>query len=274
MECAIRECAHDPEERNIMFNFFKNRRRRRILETPFPDEWEGYVREGFPLFNKLPPALQIKLRAKVQLFVAEKNFEGVAGFEVTDEIRVLVAAQACLLLLGNDEREFERLETVLLHADTYQSTSQKMVGQSVVSEQEQSVLGQSWDVGVVSLSWKAAEHGADNPYDGFNVVIHEFAHQLDQESGAADGAPVLRTRGRYAAWQRVFSEEYERLRENVEKGRRTVMDDYGATHPAEFFAVASECFFEKPKQLKKRRPELYAELQTFYGQDPELYYRR
>lgn len=231
------------------------------------------MRNAFPLFNKLPPELKQKLREKIQVFVAEKNFEGVKEFEITDEVRVLIAAQACLLLLGNDQRDFDRLETILVFPDTYAATSQEMIGESVVSEREHSVLGQSWDAGVVSLSWRSAERGAANPHDGRNVVIHEFAHQLDQESGVADGAPVLRARSRYAAWQRVFAQEYERLRDRIEQGRRTVMDGYGATHPAEFFAVASECFFEKPRQLKKRRPELYAELQTFYGQDPVEYHR-
>ena len=231
------------------------------------------MRNAFPLFNKLPTALKQGLREKIQVFVAEKNFEGVKEFEITDEVRVLIAAQACLLLLGNDQRDFNRLETILVFPDTYAATSQEMIGQSVVSEREHDVLGQSWDAGVVSLSWRSAERGAANPHDGRNVVIHEFAHQLDQESGAADGAPVLRARSRYAAWQRVFTQEYERLRERIDQGRRTVMDGYGATHPAEFFAVASECFFEKPRQLKKRRPELYAELQTFYGQDPVEYHR-
>ena len=255
-----------------MFDFFKKRRRRRILAEPFPADWDKFLREGFPLFAKLPPSLQVKLRQEIQVFIAEKNFEGVQGFEVTDEMRVLVAAQACLLLLGNEHRDYDRLRTILIHANTYRATSERMIGDNVVSEKEQAVLGQSWDVGVVSLSWAAAEQGAGNPKDGFNVVIHEFAHQLDQETGVANGTPVLRHRGRYAAWQRVLSKEYERHQENVDKGRRTVMDEYGASHPAEFFAVASECFFEKPNQLLKRRPELYAELKTFYGQDPVDYH--
>jgi Mlc titration factor MtfA (ptsG expression regulator) len=255
-----------------MFDFFRNRRRRRIAAEAFPEGWEACLRAGFPLFNKLPESLQAKLRKEVQIFIAEKNFEGIGGFEVTDEMRVLIAAQACLLLLGNEHRAFDRLKTVLIHPETYRATSQSSVGQHVVFEQDQAVLGQSWDVGVVSLSWRATEQGAGNPFDGANVVIHEFAHQLDQEDGVANGVPVLRSRGRYAAWQQVLSREYERLKEDVDSGRRTVMDEYGATHPAEFFAVASECFFEKPEQLKKNRPELYRELQTFYGQDPIEYF--
>lgn len=254
-----------------MFGFIKNWKRRKILAQPFPEAWTDILEQQWPLYLKLPPALQNSLREKVQIFIAEKTFEGLKGFTITDEVRVLISAQACLLLLGNDHRDFDSLKSILVYPNHYRSKSTRVDQSGVVQEKDQSVLGESWDCGTVTLSWQSAKQGAVNDEDGHNVVIHEFAHQMDQESGRADGAPILRSRSRYAAWQRVLSKEYERLQSDVSKGRRTVMDDYGATEPAEFFAVATECFFEKPEQLKKRRPELYGELQIFYGQDPVTY---
>src|SRR5262249_55068973 len=135
-------------------------------------------------------------------------------------------------------------------------------------------LGESWSTGSVVLAWSSILEGATDFEDGQNVVLHEFAHQLDQENGVADGLPVLKgegfleTRGRYLAWARVLGAEYERLREASRTGKPTVLDEYRASHPAEFFAVATECFFEKPRQLKQKHPELYDELKQFYQQDP------
>lgn len=254
-----------------MFGLFKKWRRKKTVAQPFPPEWEKILEEGWSLHGRLPFALQEKLKKRLQIFLAETNFEGLQGLAVTDEIRVLIAAQACLLLLGNDHADYHRLRSVLVYPGEFDSETMEEWEGGVVHEGTQEVDGESWDFGTVTLSWPAAQRGALNDDDGHNVVIHEFAHQLDQEDGEADGAPMLRARHRYAAWQHVFSREYERLRDQVTRGQRTVMDDYGATHPAEFFAVATECFFEKPKQLRKRQPELYEELKIFYGQDPVQY---
>ncbi len=133
---------------------------------------------------------------------------------------------------------------------------------------EQGRLGEAWGQGVVVLSWDDVRRGAADMRDGQNVVLHEFAHQLDQEDGAADGAPILPGRSRYVAWARVLGAEYEQLRRDASRGRPSVLDDYGATNPAEFFAVATECFFEKPGLLRRRHPELYEELRAYYRQDP------
>ena len=211
------------------------------------------------------------LKEKIQIFLSEKQFEACRGFEINEEIRVLVAAQACLLLIGNTQQEYSKLKSILIYPSQYRSTSEEISDLGIVTVAEQTVLGQSWEQGLVSLSWESTKRGAANMKDGRNVVIHEFAHQLDQEDGLANGLPILRSSCRYAAWKAVLEKEYERLRDRVDQGRKTIMDAYGATHPAEFFAVASECFFEKPRQLKQYRPELYQELQTFYGQDPLVY---
>jgi len=255
-----------------MFNLFKQWKRRRILAEAFPASHLKILEEKFPLYRRLPEAQQAALRARMQVFLSEKQFEGSQGFEIDTEVRVLIAAQACLLLIGNEDREYHKLKSILVYPRHYQAHSESAAESGVVTVQEQSVLGQSWEHGLVALSWQSSEQGAANMKDGRNVVIHEFAHQLDQETGVANGLPVLRSRCRYEAWQRVLSKEYERLQDRVDRGRKTVMDAYGATHPAEFFAVASECFFEKPKQLKEHRPDLYRELQIFYGQDPVTYH--
>lgn len=255
-----------------MFDFFKKQRRKKVLSKPFPPSWLEILKTKFPLFNKLPEEGRETLKSKMQVFITEKSYSGCQGFEVDDEVRVLVAAQACLLLIGNNQREYPKLKSIVIFPRQYISRSERISKHGIITKDEQMVLGQSWERGVVSLSWQSTKSGASNMFDGRNVVIHEFAHQLDQEDGAADGAPILRNRGRYTAWQTVLSKEYQRLRDKVDRGRKTVMDKYGATHPAEFFAVASECFFEKPKQLKKRRPKLYQELRTFYGQDPVEYH--
>ena len=142
------------------------------------------------------------------------------------------------------------------------------VGPGVVREGVSVRLGEAWQHGPVILSWDDVLHGAADIHDGHNVVLHEFAHQLDQEAGAAEGAPILPTRSMYVAWARVLSAEYTRLQEDVKHGRKTIIDKYGAVNPAEFFAVATECFFEKARQLKEKHPELYEELRIFYRQDP------
>lgn len=257
----------------MIFGFLKRRRRRRILSKPFPESHREILEGQFPLYQKLPADAQASLKDLVMIFLAEKQFEGCRGFEVSEEIRVLIAAQACLLLIGNPDREYTKLKSILVYPRAYAAESEQISEGGIVTVSNHQVLGQSWEQGLVSLSWESTRRGAANMHDGRNVVIHEFAHQLDQEDGIANGLPVLRSRCRYAAWKTVLGEEYERLQDRVEKGRKTIMDAYGATHPAEFFAVASECFFEKPKQLKQHRPELYRELQIFYGQDPVEYHR-
>jgi Mlc titration factor MtfA (ptsG expression regulator) len=257
----------------MIFEFLKQRRRKKILSKPFPESHLKILEDQFPLYQKLPADAQSRLKDLVQVFLAEKNFEGCRGFELSEEVPVLIAAQACLLLIGNPDREYGKLKSILVYPRSYAAESEQISEGGIVTVSNHEVLGQSWEQGLVSLSWESTQQGAANMHDGRNVVIHEFAHQLDQEDGAANGLPVLRSRCRYAAWKSVLSQEYERLQDRVEKGRKTIMDAYGATHPAEFFAVASECFFEKPKQLKQHRPELYRELQIFYGQDPVEYHR-
>jgi Mlc titration factor MtfA (ptsG expression regulator) len=263
-----------------MFGFFKRRRQRRreaIRARPFPAGWREALVRKFPLFSRLTEADRHELEGHILVFLEEKTFEGCGGFEMTDEARVLIAAQACLLLLHRHTECYPKLRTILVYPDTYVAKTRWNEKDEDSDRDSRARLGESWDRGVVVLAWSSAVAGAANIHDGQNVVFHEFAHQLDQEDGAADGLPPLECEGakacyfRYGAWARVLGAEFEALRRRSEKGRKTVLDQYGATNAAEFFAVATECFFEKPQQMKKKHPELYEELKEFYRQDPVNY---
>lgn len=252
-----------------MFGFFKRRRRERLRATPFPAAWAEIIEKNVPLYQRLGEADRRELQGHIQVFLGEKHFEGCGGLELTDEVRVTIAAQACLLLLHRETDDYRRLITILVYPSAYEAKGVEPIGGGFVIEGPQGRLGEAWQDGVVILSWDDVRRGAADVRDGQNVVLHEFAHQLDQEDGAADGAPILERRSLYVAWARVLSAEYEQLRQDSKRHRKTVLDTYGATNPAEFFAVATECFFEKPAQLKRKHPELYEELKEYYHQDPE-----
>jgi Mlc titration factor MtfA (ptsG expression regulator) len=242
-------------------------KRKRLLAKPFPQEWKQIVQKNVPLYNRLPDSLKEQLHGLVNVFTAEKNFEGCDGLEITDEIRVTIAAQACMLLLNRKAHYFPKLHTVLVYPHTY--SARTVFSNGTVTIDGHSVrLGESWQNGPVVLAWDSITGGTRNVTDAQNVVLHEFAHQLDQEDGAADGAPILEHRSSYVTWARVLSKEYEALQSKKGKHRKDIMDQYGATNPAEFFAVATETFFEKSKQMKKRHPELYDELKNYYKLDP------
>jgi len=243
---------------------FRRVRRRRLREAAFPENWRRIIEANVPLYGRMPESLRRQLHGLVQVFLAEKHFEACGGLEMTDEIKVTIAAQACMLLLNRQPTYFPKLRTILVYPHTYVARTVSSNG-SMVVEGHSVRLGESWQNGPVVLAWDSVKGGTSNVTDARNVVLHEFAHQLDQEDGAADGAPILERRSRYVTWARVLSAEYEAL----QRGRgRTVMSRYGATNPAEFFAVATETFFEKPRQMHKHHPELYEELKTYYQLDP------
>ena len=178
-----------------------------------------------------------------------------------------IAAQACMLLLNRDVKCYPRLRSVVVYPSTFVAGGKGILG-GRIDEEKSARLGESWGVGTVVLSWDSVKGGAYNFRDGHNVTLHEFAHQLDQEDGAADGAPILERRSAYSLWAKVFSSEFKSFKKNVSAGRRTVLDDYGATNPAEFFAVATETFFAKPRCMQRDAPSLYEALESFYRQDP------
>ncbi len=253
-----------------MFGFLRRRQRQHLRDQPFPEAWLQIIEKNVPYYRRLSEADRRELQGDVQVFLAEKHFEGCGGLLLTDEVRVTIAAQACLLLLHRENDDYHRLITILVYPSAYVAKGIEAIGGGVVLEGDQARLGEAWQSGVVVLSWDDVLQGAADIHDGHNVVLHEFAHQLDQEDGASDGAPILAHRSLYIPWARVLSAAYEQLRSDEQHHRNTVLDKYGATNPAEFFAVATECFFEKPTKLKRKHPELYEELKTYYQQDPEL----
>jgi len=246
----------------------RNRRIKQLAVMPFPDEWERILERNVALYRYLPDALREQLHKDIKIFITEKHFEGLDGLEITDEIKVTIAAEASMLLLNRKNSDYPKLSSILVYPSTYVTKQSTAVGGGLYIEGQSVRLGESWQHGSVVLAWDNVRQGAVNSQDGHNVVLHEFAHQLDQEDGIADGAPILEKRSSYATWARIMSKEYEQLRSNIKHHKKSVMDTYGATNPAEFFAVATETFFEKPKQLKKKAPDLYAELKSFYNVDP------
>ncbi len=204
----------------------------------------------------------------VQILLAEKNFEGCGGLAMTDEIRVTIAAQAAVLLLHRDTKYYPTLKSILVYPSAYFAPMKARQPDGTIIEGPQARLGESWFRGSLVLSWSDVKRGADIEGDGRNVVYHEFAHQLDGEDGVMDGTPLLESSNCYGQWARVLGGEFEQLTEEVHNGFRPLLDAYGATNPPEFFAVATELFFERPTAMRSRYPELYDQLACFYQQDP------
>ncbi len=255
-----------------MFGLTKQRRRRRLRAQPFPKEWLATIERNVQFFRRLSANDRAELLGHIQVFLAEKRFEGCGGLELTDVIRVTIAAQACLLLLHRQTDYFPRLLTILVYPSAYSAEEKRQIEDHVWEEGTTTRLGETGrQLGSMVLSWDAARSGAADPSDGKNVVFHEFAHQLDYENYAADGVPGLVTREEQLSWREVMRTEFASLRAADETGIPTLLDTYGATNPAEFFAVATEAFFERPGALRASHPKLYAELRRYFQQDPIEY---
>ena len=252
----------------IVKRSLRNRRLRQLDMMPFPYEWERILEKNVSLYRYLPDTLKEQLHSDIKIFITEKHFEGLGGLEITDEIKVTIAAEASMLLLNREHSDYPRLSSILVYPGAYIAKQKTVIDGRVYSEGQSARLGESWQHGSVILAWDHVKQGTINAQDGHNVVLHEFAHQLDQEDGMADGAPILEKRSSYATWARILNREFEHLRSNVEHHKKSLLDNYGATNPSEFFAVATETFFEKPGQLKKKVPDLYNELRGFYKVDP------
>lgn len=243
-------------------------RRRRLLATPIAHEWLTCLRSNAALYSSLTNLEQERLRNDLRVFIAEKNWEGCAGITVTDEIRVTVAAQACLLLLGIEHDYFSRVLSVLVYPTAYRNPREHINRDGLVEEDRTGRVGEAWYRGPVVLAWDSVLKDARDPTLGRNVVLHEFAHQLDFLDGLANGTPALKNQGQYTKWRGVMTAEYEKLIRDSKRGRVPFLDQYGATNPCEFFAVATEAFFTLPTRLQRRHPLLYKVLSEYYGQHP------
>jgi hypothetical protein len=243
--------------------------RARIRSQPFPAAWREVLRRRMPAFKALPTDLQLQVKKHVQVLVAEKAFIGCAGQVITDEVRVLIAAQAALLLLNRPSGYFRNLRQILVYPSAFVVERSQGDELGLTHETRRALSGESWQQGQLLLSWDDVVAGAADPVDGHNVVIHEFAHQLDQERGHANGSPWLGRRDGYARWQRVLSAEFATLQRQLVHGETPpVIDPYASTNPAEFFAVVSEHFFEQPAALAAAHPALFAEFALCYRTDP------
>ncbi|PCJ51171.1 MAG: hypothetical protein COA74_01215 [Gammaproteobacteria bacterium] len=254
----------------IVKPMLRERGREKVRSQIFPKTWRKILRRNVPYFHTMPADMQLQLKQHILVFIHEKNFMGFEGIDIDDEIQVTIAAQACLLLLNRKADYYPKLKSIYVYPAAFITKHPTKDAAGVVHEQRRVLSGESWELGKVILSWKDTIDGADIVDDGRNVVIHEFAHQLDQETGSANGAPFLKHKTR-RCWSDVLSKEFDRLVSRTARGETTLLDKYGATNPAEFFAVATEVFFEKPKEMQHYHANLYSQLKGLYQVDPALW---
>jgi hypothetical protein len=245
-----------------MLSWLKKRRRRRITRQPFPGEWTAYLERNVPDYALLAPAEQARLRDDLRILAAEKHWEGCGGLLLTDEMRVTISAWAALLVLGLEHDYYSRVKSILIYPRGFvgpETTDFGLIGPPDAR------MGEAWYRGPVVLSWedvrRARRHGRGN------VVLHEFAHQLDMLDRVVDGTPPLDDRDQYRTWAEVMTAEYRRLVDDADAGGATVLDPYGTLNEGEFFAVATEAFFDQPLALEERHPKLYQLLRDYYRQD-------
>jgi len=250
--------------------WLEDRRRKAILEHPFPTAWTTILEKRVAHWAFLDDAERSHLQQLIQVFVAEKIWEGVGGLEMTDEIRVTIAAEACLLILGLEHSLYRQVESILVYPHTVTIPPRRASFFAVVQSPVEAalpVLGQAIPRGPVVLVWDAVRRDSAGARDGHNVVLHEFAHKLDMLDGGADGVPPLADPATYARWIEVFTREYEDLKRRTERGQRTYLRAYALTNGAEFFAVATEHFFEQPIRMQREHTAMYEVLRDFYRQD-------
>ena len=252
----------------MLFSWLREHRRARLREEPFPPEWLAVLEQNVWHYQLLTGPERERLRGDARVLIAEKNWEGCGGLELTDEIRVTIAAQAALLLLGLQHDYYAKSMSILVYPSTFVVPQKHLKPGAFIEEEDVAHLGQAWYRGPVILAWDDALAGGRRMSGGRNVVLHEFSHELDMQNGAADGIPDFDDREALAKWTAVIGDEFERLKRSVERGRPTVIDSYGTTNPAEFLAVCTEAFFERPVALRSHHPRLYEVLQMFYRQDP------
>ena len=246
---------------------FRNWRRRRIQQHDTLPEpaWRDAI-ASLPLLGGLSGDELNRLRELVILFLHEKELVAAGGVVLSDDMRLKIAAQACLPILNLGLDYYAGWVSVIVYPDEFVPEYEFMDEDGVVHHVREPMIGESWERGPVILSGADVEHSGE--HDGVNVVIHEFAHKLDMLNGAPDGFPPLHREMDRATWTRAFSGAFADFSAKVESGAEAVIDPYAAESPAEFFAVMSEAFFEIPHTLQREYPEVYRQLAAFYRQDP------
>jgi MtfA peptidase len=249
----------------MVFSYFKNARRRKLLNSPFPSTWLEVLHRNVGHYALLPQPAQARLRDKLRILVSELRYEGCQGLVVTDEMRVTIAGQASLLLLGDDDYYFDRVPSLLIYPAAFSLPHR--FGQNMPVEEDAEMLGEAWNRGNVVLSWPSVLQGGRNPRDGQNLVLHELAHHLDGLDGEMGGSPPMSS-DRLQRWQQVMKRAIDQLASEVERNEPELIDSYGLTNDAEFFAVSTECFFERPTELRARYSDWYDCLRDLYRIDP------
>ncbi|MEX2640155.1 MAG: M90 family metallopeptidase [Balneolales bacterium] len=245
---------------------FKKWRRGRLKKQPFPAEWIRILQSRVALYDRLPADQRQRLHGHIHVFLNEKNFEGCGGITINEEMRLTIAAQACLLMLADISDYFPTLRSILVYPDSYHAPVQEFEEGGIVTEGHEWRQGEAWDMGSMVLSWKNVKRTSKH-LNGKNLVLHEFAHLLDSELGATENWQPGSKNSIYANWSRTLNKEYKTLLQKVGRNEPVLFDVYGASSLVEFFAVATECFFEKPQEMMRLHPDLYEQLQIFYGLD-------
>ncbi|HEX3869111.1 MAG TPA: M90 family metallopeptidase [Pirellulales bacterium] len=249
--------------------WLRSRRRRALRAEAFPTAWLEILRHNVRLYGRLTATEKAKVQDFVHIFIAEKKWEGCAGFEISDEVRVTVAALVGILMLGFEGEYFEDILSILMYPNAYVAPGTLAVEGGTVLEGDSPRLGEAWYRGPIVLAWENVRADARRESHGRNVVLHEFAHQLDMLNGrVTDGMPPMDTVAQRQRWIEVVNREYAQLVEACEHGHPTLIDCYGTKNMSEFFAVSTETFFERPTVLRERHPELFEVLREFYRQDP------
>ncbi len=255
----------------IFFTLFllrrKSAKRKRLNREPFHNDWHKYLCDNVEIYNHLPTDIRKKLQDKVKIFVAEKNFEGCGGLELTPLHKVIIAAMACLPIVNGDDNLYPYLRNIIIYPEVYQNKNRSSAGTNIVTETPHYVSGESWGTGTLILAWNICLKDCQHYGTGSNVIIHEFTHQLDSENGPTDGIPAIYNEELLIEWEKLFRKEFLSFRTNTHH-KYDVIDDYGAVNAAEFYAVCAETFFELPRQLQKQHPAIYKEFKKFYNLDP------
>lgn len=246
---------------------WRARRRAAVMARPLPRAALAAIDRNVPAVRSLPPELRARLESLMAVFIAEKEFIGCNGLVVTDDMRATIAAMACLLVLGR-RGHYDQLHSVLVYPTPFWVEDEVEDEAGVVEKRRRVLSGEAWESSRIILSWEDVLEAARYPGEGYNVVLHEFAHYLDAEGlGLAAGDRTV------AEWADGLAAEFEALLDAVDRGEFTFLDPYAAEDEAEFFAVATEDFFERPAELLAAHPLLYALLQEFYALDPATWAR-
>lgn len=248
--------------------FMTAARRARLRSLPLPPGWRSALEKRVHLYRRLTQDDRDELAGHIQVLLAEKSFEGAGGLEMTDEVQITIAGYAGILLLHRETDYFPGLSSVVVYPDEYLAPYETVDEAGVVTRGIDRRSGESWERGTLVLSWSDVRLAGTGEEGCYNVVLHEFAHQLDLADGITGGIPLLGGKGGGRHWRSTLAAEYERLVEAARLGTVPVLDPYGAESPAEFFAVATEAFFEDGKRLAAEWPHLYGELARYYRQDP------